>query len=70
MRKLVNDGIEVNFKEPDKPKRDVTAHTVKNHKKDLAQHCEKMDECTECKAKVFLTMKGQWNHEEQVGCQK
>ena len=36
MRKLVNDGVEVDFKEPDEPKGDTTAHEIEKHKKELA----------------------------------
>ena len=61
MCKLVNDGVEVDFKEPDEPKGDTTAHEIEKHKKELAGHCKKLDEHAECEAKVFPMVGGQCN---------
>ena len=45
--------------EPTEPEGKETAHGTKKHKKDLAQHHEKLDKHNEHKAKVFLVVKGQ-----------
>ena len=58
MRKLVINGAELNLIEPTDPEGEETTHKIKKHEKDLARHYEKMDECNECKAKVFPVVKG------------
>ena len=57
----MNGSVKVNLVEPTELQGDVTAHKMKKYKKDLAQCHEKSDECAECKAKVFLAVKGQCN---------
>ena len=61
MRKLVIDGAELTLIEPTDPEGEETTHKIKKHEKCLARHHEKLDKCNECKAKVFLVVKGQCN---------
>ena len=49
MRKSVNDGKVLNLMEPREPEGKETTHKIKKCEKDLARHCEKMDECNEHK---------------------
>ena len=60
MRNLVKHQIESVPKEPDEPKeKDVSMVRMKKYDKDLSRYYTKLDEFEECKAKVFLIIKGQ-----------
>ena len=57
----MNDSAKLELKEPTDPEGKETTHKIKKHEKDLAQHYKKIDKRNECKAKVFLVVKGQCN---------
>ena len=56
------------MKEPEEPKGDATTHKMKKHKKGLAWCHKKSDKYSECEAKVFLVVKGQWRAVPRKGC--
>ena len=59
MRLLVMNKQESPPTEPRQPKDDKNAFEVTKHKTELSQHCNKLDQCHDCKAKVFAIVKGQ-----------
>ena len=50
MRESVNDGVGVDFVEPEEPMRDATMLNMKKCEKGLDRNNEKSDECAQCKA--------------------